>query len=308
MALGGKMSGTAELEGLYSALEESAQLVDVACSRDNVWPILTAYDVVRQDIIAFRVATDTRHEGEFDFRFSQPKDVDPYALALSEGLTTKTGHPVGALLSEVQERCAIDSYGADCGVVGGFKKVWAFFPEDGFQGMSTFVDIPSMPRSLAENVSFFARHGLGDGMDLIGIDYHNKTVNVYFPEPPDECLEPKNVRSMHREIGLPDPSEQMLKFCEQSFGLYTTLSWDSPRIERISFGVMIQDGMAVPAQLDPKIEQFMKSVRYDLDSPKLVYAVMSSTGEEYYKLQSYYRWTPRGGRAGRGVHQSRSGS
>ncbi|MBO0880919.1 MAG: hypothetical protein J2P17_11370, partial [Mycobacterium sp.] len=93
------MSGTAELEGLYSALAESARLVDVACSRDKVWPILTAYDVVRQDIIAFRVATDARHEGEFDFRFSQPADVDPYALALAEGLTTKTDHPVGTLLA-----------------------------------------------------------------------------------------------------------------------------------------------------------------------------------------------------------------
>lgn len=165
-----------------------------------------------------------------------------------------------------------------------------------------------MPRSVAENLGFFTRYGLGEGMDLIGIDYHNKTVNVYFPKPPDECLEPKTVLSMHREIGLPDPSEQMLRFCEQSFGLYTTVGWDSPKIERISFGVMIQDGMAPPTRLDPKIEHFAKSVQYDADAPKLVYAVMSSTGEEYYKIQSYYRWTPRGGRAGRGVHVSRSGS
>ncbi len=27
-------------------------------------------------------------------------------------------------------------YGVNCGVVGGFKKIWAFFPAGDFQGLS----------------------------------------------------------------------------------------------------------------------------------------------------------------------------
>jgi hypothetical protein len=296
------MSGTAELEGLYSAIEESAGLVDVACSRDKVWPILSAYDAARQDIIAFRVATDTRDDGDFHCRFSLPDGVEPYAVALSEGLTTETDHPVGALLPDLQERCPIDSSGVDFGVVRGFRKIWVYFPVGEFPRLSKLVDIPSMPRSLAENVGVFARHGLDDSVDVAGINYHHRTVNLYFPAPPD----PDTIRSLHRDIGLPEPSEQLLKFCEGAFGFYTTLSWDSPTVERISFGAKAQDPMALPFQLGPKIEHFVKSVPYGVDYPKLVYAAMTSTGEEYYKLQSYYRWQPHGRRAGRGYPRTRS--
>jgi hypothetical protein len=288
------MSETAELAGLYSTIEESARLLDVACSRDKVWPILTAYgDALAQAVIAFRVATGARHAGELDCRFTIPKDVDPYAVALSNGLTTETGHPVGALLSDIQGRCPIDSYGIDFGVVGGFKKIWSFFPADDLQGLSRLTDIPSMPCSLAENVSFFARHGLDDKASLIGIDYQHRTVNVYFGELPAECLEPKTILSMHREIELPDPSEQMIKLGQQAFGIYVTLSWDSSKIERICFAVMTPDPMALPVRLEPKIEQFVRSVPYGAADRKFVYAATSSTGGEYYKLQSYYQWRPR---------------
>jgi hypothetical protein len=296
------MSGTDELAHLYSAIEESAGLLDVACSRDTVWPVLTAYDVIRQDIIAFRVATDTRNAGDFNCRFSLPKGVDPYAVALSKGLITETDHPVGSLLSELDERFQIDSSGVDFSVIGGFKKIWVYFPEDDFPTLSRLVEIPSMPRSLAANASLFSRHGMGERVDVIAIDYQDRTANLYFPEPP----EPSTIMAMHQDIGLPDPSEPYLKLCELAFGTYTTLSWDSPKVERISFGLKAQDPMALPVHLGPKIGKFLESVRYGIDDPKNVYAAMTSTGEEYYKLQSYYRWQPRGRRAGRGYPKTRS--
>src|SRR5262249_45265826 len=104
--LGGSMSGTSAAAELYSTIAESARLLNVACSRDKVWPILSAYadafthpDVV----VAFRVATALRHVGELDCRFrTHPDDRDPYAVALSNGLTTETDHPIGALLPDVQ--------------------------------------------------------------------------------------------------------------------------------------------------------------------------------------------------------------
>lgn len=288
------MPDTSHLAALYSGVEESAGLLDVACSPGRVWPVLTAYaDALPQAVIAFRVATDARHEGELDCRFTVPKEVDPYARALSTGLTTQTGHPIGALLPDIQKQCPIDSYGVDFGVVGGFRKIWVYFPEDGFQSLSRLVGLPSMPRSLAENLGFFARHGLDDRVDVIGIDYHSRTLNLYFTRFPDELRAPRTVLSMHRETGMPDPSAQMLRFCEKAFGVYTTLNWDSSKIERISFGVKTRDPLSLPARLGPKIEHFVKSIPYGADDPKMVYAAMTSTGEEYYKLQSYYRFRPR---------------
>jgi len=288
------MSETAELADLYSAIEDSARLLEVPCSRDKVWRILTAYgDALPQAVIAFRVATGAHYTGDLDWRFSAPKDVDPYAIALSNGLTAKTDHPVCALLADIQGRCPIDSYGIDFGVVGGFKKIYPFFPTDDMQGLSTLADISSMPRSLAENLCFFARHGL-DEVSVLGIDYRHRTVNVYFGALPAECREPKTILSMLREIELPDPSERLLKLGQQAFGIYATLSWDSSRVERICFAVMTPDSTALPVRIEPKIEQFLRRVPCGVADSGLVYAAaLSSTGEENYKLQSYYRWQPR---------------
>ena len=288
------MSEIDELTELYSAIKESARLLDVPCSHDKVWPILTAYgDALPQSVIAFRVATGARHAGELDFRFTvPPNDVDPYEFALAKGLTTETDHPVAALLSDIREQCPIDDYGIDFGVVGGFKKIWVFFPTDDLQVLSKVADIPSMPRGLAENVGLFARHGVDDKVSLIGIDYQHRTVNVYIGTTP-ECAKPETVLSMIREIGLPDPSEQVLRLAQQAIGIYATLNWDSSKIERITFAVMTPDPMALPVQVDPKIEQFVRKIPYGDADRKFVYAVALSADGEYYKLQSYYQWKPR---------------
>jgi hypothetical protein len=155
-----------------------------------------------------------------------------------------------------------------------------------------------MPSGLAENVGFFARHGLDDRANLIGIDYHHRTVNVYVGEPPAECLTPEAVSSMLRDLGMPDPSEQLLTLSQRAFGVYATLSWDSATIERITFAVMTPDPTTLPVRIEPKIERFVKSAPYAVDPAdaadrKFVYAVSSAPDGEYYKLQSYYQWRPR---------------
>jgi hypothetical protein len=49
--------------------------------------------------------------------------------------------------------------------------------------------------------------------------------------------------------------------------------------------------MALPIRIEPKIEQFLKSVQCDgADGRFIYYAAVSSTDVEHYKLQSYYRW------------------
>lgn len=286
------MSGTVDVDvaNVYSAIEKSAALLGVTASRDIVWPILTAFeDALSQAVIAFRVATNAQHEGDFDARFTLPKEMDPYAIALSKGLIAKTDHPIGNLLSDIQQLCPIDSYGIDFGVTSGFKKIWVYFPAGEHETLARLTGLASMPRSLAENIDFFTRYGLAEKVDVIGIDYRSRTMNTYLAAPA-ECFERETVLAMHRDIGLPNPSEQMFNFCEKSFGLYTTQKWDSPGIERISYGVKTENPMAYFVRLGTKIEQFVKSVPYGVDDPKMVYAAMTSAGEEYYKLQSYYRW------------------
>ncbi|UED85143.1 aromatic prenyltransferase [Streptomyces profundus] len=288
------MSETTELAAYYAAIEASARVLDVPCSRETVWPILTAYEhaIAAQPVIAFRVATGKRHVGELDCRFLMPPDDldSAYSLAVESGLVPATDHPAGSLLAEVHERFPLDTSGIDFGVVGGFKKTWSFFPPDRLQKISDLAALPSMPPGLGENADYFSRFGLDDRVSVVGIDYRNHTMNVYFGELPDGCLSPENIRAMHRDIELPEPSERMIALGGQSFGLYATLRWDVPRIERISFSVMAPDPKDLPVRFDAKIEELVRNPPYGAPERNVVYVAMSATEGEYYKLQSYYRW------------------
>ena len=290
------MSENAKVAELYSTMEESAQLLNVAFSPAKVRPILAAYSDAfthPEAVVAFRVATARRYLGELDCRFrTHPDNKDPYATALANGLIAETDHPVGALLSDVHGRFSMESHGIDFGVVGGFKKVYAAFTPDELQEASKLASVPSMPPSMAENVEFFGRHGLGDRIAGIAIDYAERTVNVYFNEIPAECFEPATIRQTLREVGTVEPSEQMLKLGEKAFGLYVTLGWESEKIERICYAAATTDLTTLPIPVEPEIEKFAKNVPYGGDERKFVYGVALMRQGEYYKLESHYEWNP----------------
>lgn len=284
------MSDVADVQRVYSAIEESTRLLGITCSRDKVWPLLTAYeDVLEEAMIVFSMASG-RRAGELDFSISVPATHgDPYAIAVANGLTAATDHPVGALHTEIQERFPIGMYGIDGTVNGGFKKIYTFFPKDDLQGLAKLADLPSMPRAVAENADLFARHGM-DQVQMISFDYHHRTVNLYFGDLPAECLAPDSVRSMVREMGLPEPSERELAFVQRSFSMYPTLSWDSTRIERLCIAVITTDPETVPAQAEPEIARFATSAPYAYaDDRTLVYGLTFVPSTKYYKLGAYYQ-------------------
>ncbi|MFS2291074.1 aromatic prenyltransferase Orf2 [Actinomadura hallensis] len=281
-------------ENLYSAIEKTTGLLDVPCSRDKVWPVLSAFQAaIPKAAILFRLATDARHAGEVNCHMMMlPGDVDPYALALSKGLLEGTDHPVGDLLADIEKRLPVESYGIDFGVVGGFQKAWSCFPGDSMQKLSDLAEIPSMATGLAANMDLFARHGLAENVTLIGMDYEHKTMNVYFGEA-DECLKPEAVKSMLRDMEMPEPSEQMLNFARQAFGFYATLSWDSPKIQRFCYSAITREPLSLLERVDPKIEHFLTEIPYGVDEPKVVYLATSPKEGEYCKVNAYYQWRPR---------------
>lgn len=247
--------------------------------------------MLAQAVVAFRVATDERSSGDFDCRFTMlSPGLDPYAVALSNGLTPKTDHPVGSLLGEVHREFPIEHSGIDFGVVGGFKKTWSFFPTDALQPLSKLVELPSLPLSVAGNLDFFTRYGLADRVSLVGIDYPHRSLNLYFGAAPAEVFEAGGIKSILRDAVLPEPSERLLRLGAQAFGIYATLSWESPKIERITIAAMTPDPTMLPVRIEPAIEDFVKNAPYSTDDRQFVYAITSAPGGEYHKLQSYYAW------------------
>jgi hypothetical protein len=289
------MSRAAELERVYSAIEEAAGLVDVACSRARVWPVLAAYgDALADAGIGFGVLSGERSAGELDYTMTvSPSFDDPYAVALSNGLVVETDHPVGALLSDLRERLPISDHLIDCGVVGGFKKTLAHFPQN-MQKVSELVDIPSMPRAVAENADLFARHNL-DRVAMIAIDYGRKTMNLYFQRPP-EPLDEKALRSMLGECGLPSPSRKAIEFAQKAFRVNVTLSWDSSEIGRIAlaqFPACGLDPSVLSDRVEPRFERLMGDAPYVYPGERLNLLGLKWSGSgEAVEFVSYYQLSP----------------
>ncbi|QES44683.1 MULTISPECIES: aromatic prenyltransferase [Streptomyces] len=293
------MSEFANLEELYSVIEKTARLVDVTASRDKVWPILNAYeDVVGQSVISFRASTGSSAD-DLDARFTMlPKGFDPYARALEHGLTPKTDHAVGSLLKEVHANTPITSCGVDFGVAGGFTKTWSFPSAENLIKVSDLVELPSIPAAVAANLDFFKKWGIDEMVSTVGIDYSKRTMNLYFgggvgDRVPAEVFEEKGVRAILGELGLSEPSEELLRFCERSFVIYVTLSWDSPAINRFTYSVMTPEPLGLPITFAPTFERLIKEAPYDTTGRNYVYGIASTPKGEYHKIASYYQWQKR---------------
>ena len=288
------MSEATRAEAVYSAIEESARLLDVPCSRDKVLPVLAAFgeEIAEEAVVVLAMAGGERHRGEIDYNFTVPAaDIDPYSIALSNGYVEKTDHPVSTLLADIAERCPVTFYGVECGVVGGFKKTYAFFPLDELQSLSKLAEIPSMPRALADQLDTFTRYGLADRVSIVGIDYLRRTMNVYFAA---ESVDAETVvLPLLRDIGIPEPGAQTLEFLQKSFSIYPTFRWDSSEIARVCFSVVTPDQAAYPTTLEPEIARFAENAPYAYDGERvLVYGATLSHGDEYHKLGVYYRKPP----------------
>jgi hypothetical protein len=154
-----------------------------------------------------------------------------------------------------------------------------------------------MPGAVAENADFFARYGLEDVV-LIGVDYKNRTMNLYFQLPPGTAgnLEPETVLSMLRETKMHEPSEKMLAYAAKAYRVYTTHSWESPDVHRISFGPRPRRDMefsSLPARLEPKLEEFMRATPHDYAGDLInASAAKWSPDHEVLDLAAYYRISP----------------
>jgi hypothetical protein len=289
------MSGPVKAEDVASAIEESARLLGATYSREKVWPILTEFEEAFTDgMIVFSAQTGERYAGRLDYSFSVPLELgDPYARALSNGFIAETDHPVNSLLAGIQEKCSISNYMVDCEADGGLTKLYAHFPHD-LQKVSSLADIPSMPRAVAENADFFARHGL-DNVAMIGIGYESKTMSVYFQFDAESRPEPKAIGSMLREIGIPEPDERTLEYACKSLRANITLGWDSPDIIRVALAPPPTRGLgpsAVPAPVPPNYARFATTAPRAYDDERVnIFAFKWTRDAEYLEVCSYYQVT-----------------
>ncbi len=286
------MPEATKLETVFSAVEETARLVDAPCSREKVWPALETFGRWFDDAhIIFSMGTGHKYRGELAFDFTVPPEAgDPYAAAVAGGLLEKVDHPVTGLFSEIGDRFPVDAYAVDYGVRGGFKKACVFFPLARPQSMKALAELPSIPPALAAHAEYFAAAGLDGKVSCIGIDYGSRTWNLYISGLTPDYTRPDAIVATLGEMGLSKPSEHMLEFISTSFAMYPTFGWDTTRIERMCFSTRTSDPNLLPARIEPDVAKFARDMpTVHGGEPSYVYAGTVARGEEFFKLASYYQ-------------------
>ncbi|MBN1563450.1 MAG: hypothetical protein JXA10_06415 [Anaerolineae bacterium] len=225
-----------DIQELYRHIEIVAEMAEVPVDQEQVKRILNVYQAqFEQGAVSFRTTTKPVGKRELSVRYIDVEnDHDPYAMALDNGLLTEEGHPIERLLADAREQYPMMCYGVDVGASHGIEKIWPLF--DAALPVEDLFKLPSMPESVRAYTDHFAKFDL-ELFTLFAIDYHNKSMNVYFPikypgqYPPERCAE------MISDLGFQVPDDEELAVNAHTGIIYYTFTWESPQCERFSFGV-----------------------------------------------------------------------
>ncbi|KUL39363.1 hypothetical protein ADL22_15975 [Streptomyces sp. NRRL F-4489] len=288
------MTNSVDIDDIYSAIEYSARLLDLPLEPAKVKGALAAFEPAFTDSsVALRIATGARREKLMGYRYIKyTGDLDPYDTALAEGLIEPGDHPADRLFQDVKERFPIEGTGGDFELAAGFQKIWCFFPSSRPQPLDELSQLPSMPPSVGEHLELLGRYGLR-AASLFAVDYTSHTLNIYFDGLPEGTFAPDRVRELTAELGIPEPSADVLEQCAKAFAVYFTFSWEKPNIDRVCFPVLVPDPELVPTNLGPSITRFAQGVPFAGEDRKCIYATTLSAREIYYKLEPFYYWQPK---------------
>lgn len=287
------MTTAVGIDEIYAAIEESAQLLGLPMEPAKVKSALIAFeDAFTESTVAFRIATGTRREQLFGYRYIKYRgDLDPLETAIAAGMVEPSDHPAARLFHEVKERLPVEGTGGDFEMGAGFQKIWCFFPSGRQQPLDEFAALESMPRAVGDNLGLLARYGLTSA-SLFAVDYTSHTLNIYFDGLPAGTFAPDRVRALTAELGIPEPTEAELDLCAKAFAVYFTFSWDSSEIDRACFPVLVPDPGQVPTTLGPTITRLANGVPFAGVDRKCIYATTLSARGTYYKLEPFFHWKP----------------
>lgn len=277
-----------DLKQLYDDIVRTAHIAEVPCNEEITKKVLDTYhDFFAGSSVAFRTTTHEVEKRELHVRYIElGVPHDPYLMALSKGLLQKQHHPIYALLGEFQSRFPVLGYGVDFDVNYGLEKIWLFFPHTP-RSVEEITSLPSVPNSIENYAEYFAAYDLS-GINVFGLDYRHKSVNVYFPMRNHGGFPPQRVASMIRKVGFQVPTEEMLHYCSMADPVYYTFGWDSSDVKRACFAVVTSDHALVPTHLDPLIERFVAQVPFAGNGRTFIFNITFGPAGNYIKIENDY--------------------
>ena len=242
------------LEDLMADVQKAADIIEVPVV-DTVWDIMRVYEKnFLEDAVGFRITTQSKRELHVRYQTLKPYQ-NPYAIAVEHGFLKPTDHPIYALIPEMMSQRPEAGYFIDLGVTHGFEKIWGFFPNP--FTLEEILAIKALPASVANYVDVFKKHGL-TLFGAVAVNYPAQTVNLYWTGGSFD-VNPEIAAQIVVDAGYPKPSDFDNEFNAKAVGSYMTFSWDSDRVERVSF---CQGGPVelVPAHWPQQIHEFAAKV------------------------------------------------
>lgn len=282
-----------DLDRLCTDLEVIAEMTEVQINQEVVQKILDAYgEHFEQGGVAFRTTNHPKGKRELCLRYLNANPHNPYAIALEHGLLTKVGHPIERLYADANERYPMICRGIDVGVTHGIEKIWPLF--NVAVPVKDLFEIPSMPESVKSYADHFAKYDL-KLFEGFAINYYQKSMNIYFlinrpgQYPPERCAE------MIRDLGFTVPSDDELAINAKTGIIYHTFTWESPRCERLSFGVphVPVPSDPYPGRLHPVFERLCNEMPVVAPQRKAAIstAYLADHSKDYLKIEVDYTGT-----------------
>jgi hypothetical protein len=276
-----------KVEQLYEDTLEAARLVEVPCNEALLNRVLQTYQEFFDTCpVAFRTTSHPPEKRDLSFRYTAALDTphDPYAMALAAGLYTETGHPIEAVLPELEKRFKGLRYGIDATVRYGFNKIWPYFA--GPTPVEEILSLNTIPDSMKRYVPTLKKFGM-ELSGLLALDYLAKTINIYYLNVHPEAFPPEKIASMIADAGFKVPSREELELNAQTVVIYYTFSWDSPNVERLSFGIPKTDA-TVPKHMHPVLKIVAEDIPMRTEQRQFAFCTTYGTRGDYLKIEADY--------------------
>ncbi len=276
-----------DLEKMHDDIIKAAKVVDAPYNENIIQRLLKAYeDFFKGSAVTFVTSTKPKGKRALSIRYVEIQvEHDPYEIAVSNDLLKQDKHLIHHLLTEIRRNYPIMGYGVDADVNFGVSKIWTFFQIP--QPLEKAYTTTAAPKSIQNFAEYFKKYDL-NVFHLFALDFRNKTTNVYFMVKDPEAFPPDKVANMIADLDLKVPSKEILEHCSKALTIYLTFTWESSRVDRICFGIAVDDPSLIPTHLDPILKKYSLHAPFQTDDRRFIYSMTPSRSGDYIKIENDY--------------------
>lgn len=226
------------LQQLFTDIEISAELAQVPFDKQCVQKVLQQFGShFATAPVEFRTTNKPDGKRALAFRYVDLQTPhDPFQMAVDGGLLQSTGAETEQLLRTLQTEFSILGWGVDATTHTGLEKIWVFL--DYKYPIEHAYAIESAPAGFVRADAYHKRFGLNQ-FTICGLDFHNRSTNLYFPFPQalqgETVFSRQEIADMIVGIGGELPDTTVIEQLRYTPIVNLTYTWDSDEIARLCF-------------------------------------------------------------------------